>query len=199
MSYRSTTVIVPADSYDLVTLDDLKADLGIIVDTDDDFLTRAIGKASSAAAQYCGRVFPAETVEEVFDLCGKTSDTLLASRTPIVEITSITQGDTVLTAGDDYRYDAKSGIIYRVGGRWSGDDIAVTYAGGFDPIPLDLQGAAIDMVKALQFNRSRDPLLRSENILSGLYAYTLFDPSTAAAGTPQQVSAALDAYRVLAI
>lgn len=198
MFNRSTTVIIPADSYDLVTLDDLKADLGISIDADDDFLTRAIGKASSAAAQYCGRVFPVETVEDLFDLCGNSHAALQLSRAPIVEIVSVAQGDTVL-AQDDYRIDAKAGLIFRSDGRWSGSDITINYTGGFDPIPLDLQGAAIDMVKGLQFNRSRDPLLRSENILSGLYAYTLFDPSQSASGTPKQVAYALDSYRVMSL
>ena len=74
--------------------------------------------------------------------------------------------------------------------------------GGYDPIPIDLQAAATEMVKAVPFNRTRDPSLRSENILSGLYAYTLFDPASSGVqpGSVQQVAAStLDFYRLPAL
>lgn len=196
--YRITTVTTPADSYDLVALEDFKSDLGITVDTDDDFLQRAIGKASLAAAQYCDRVLVAEEVVDTF--VGHHSSALKVSHYPIIEINSITQGSgDIMVEGADYRVDMAAGVIYRIGCSWGGDPVVVDYEGGYSEIPLDLQGAATDIVKALQFNRTRDPMLRSENILSGLYAYTLFDSGTSTSGTAQQVRTTLDSYRAMSV
>lgn len=207
MSTLATTIVtVPADSYDLVTLADLKADLNILDTSQDAFLSRAISKASAAASQYCNRVFAFETVADTFDLSFSRlqwggEGSLQASRWPVGTITSLIEAGTALVQDTDYRIDIASGIIWRLGSSglvtsWRNSPVVFTYAAGFDPIPFDLQDAATKIVQALQFNRTRDPMLRSENILSGLYAYTLFDPSTMPAGTADQVASTLDNYRV---
>jgi hypothetical protein len=187
-----TTVVTPAESYDLVSLENLKLDLGIVTDADDDYLQRAISRASAAVSAYCNRVFVVESVQDVFVCSG--SESLVAGRFPIISDTLEIGGDTY-EEGGAYRLDARRGIVELASGIWP-SALTITYDAGFDPIPLDLQAAVSDMVKALQFNRSRDPQLRSENILSGLYAYTLFDPGALPAGTPRQVSAILDHYRI---
>lgn len=185
-----TTVITPATSYDLVSLEDFKLDAGITSDVDDVYLERAISRASSAIMSYCGRVFAVETVKDDFACSGEGS--LVLSRYPVISVTA-TNG-----LGAGYILDSARGIVSPTDGKWTGS-VSFTYEAGLDPIPLDLQGATSEMVKALQFNRSRDPSLRSENILSGLYAYTLFDASTSSAGTAQQVAAILDYYRMQVI
>lgn len=179
-----TTVITPADSYDLVTLEDYKIDAGITTSTDDVYLARAISRASSAIMTYCGRIFAAEEVRDDFTCHNEHS--LILSRFPVISVTSMTG----VSAG--HTLDSARGLI--LGSTGTGP-ASITYVAGLDPIPLDLQGAVGEVVKALQFNKSRDPSLRSENILSGLYAYTLFDSSTSASGTAQQVAAILDRYR----
>jgi hypothetical protein len=65
----STTVLVPATSYDLTDLATVKDELSIptLDVTRDPFLTRAIKQMSSAVSHYCNRVFPVETVRDVFD------------------------------------------------------------------------------------------------------------------------------------
>jgi hypothetical protein len=50
------------------------------------------------------------------------------------------------------------------------------------------------LVKATRFSRSRDPALRSENILEGLYSYTLFDSFKTEGNIPPPVAAKLDPY-----
>jgi hypothetical protein len=201
----TTTVIAAAESYDLVTLDDLKDDLSISGTDSDAFLARAISKASAAAAQYCNRVFALETVEDVFDLTfsrlqASGEQALQASRFPIASIASLVEGTTALVQDTDYRLDMASGLLYRLSGTavtsWCATPVTLTYDAGYDAIPLDLQDAVTQMVSAMNFSRTRDPLLRSENILSGLYAYTLFDPTQVPAGTAEQVASTLDAYRV---
>lgn len=64
-----TNVLVAAATYDLVDLDTVKDELNITsTDTSkDDFLSRAITQVSAAVANYCNRVFPVETVKDIFD------------------------------------------------------------------------------------------------------------------------------------
>lgn len=185
----STVVITPAVTRDLITLENLRIDLGTAASADDEFLNRAISRASAAAETYCGRVFAVETIADTF---AATCGPLWLSRAPVIEVTSVVRDETTLTA-DDYVLDADTGRLRLTSGY--GSEIIVTYEAGYATIPLEIQGAVGEIVKALQFNRTRDPLLRSENILSGLYAYTLFDQGSSPAGTAQQVSNMLDAYR----
>jgi hypothetical protein len=179
-----TTVIEAADTYDLITLDDFKVDAGITTDADDVYLARAISRASSAIMTYCGRVFAVETVRD--DFIESSAGALLLSRYPVI---SVTEASGVSSG---YTIDSARGMILGPG---ASSSASVTYTAGYESIPLDLQGAVGEIVKALQFNKSRDPSLRSENILSGLYAYTLFDAGSSGAGTAQQVAMILERYR----
>ena len=181
--YRRTEVITPAESYDLIDLDTLKLDLGITVDTDDEYLQRAISRASVAIMGYCGRVFAVETVTDSFSPNGSSS--LVCSHYPVIEVESALGG---------YNLDMRRGLICHPTSSWT-SAFSITYSGGYEEIPLDLQAAVLEVVKAIQFNRTRDPQLRSESILSGLYAYTLFDSKSLPAGTPGQVAGILDRYR----
>jgi hypothetical protein len=206
MTVRVTsTVIAAAASYDLVALDDLKADLGIADSASDSFLARAISKASAAAAQYCNRMFVRETVQDVFDLSlarlqARGEAVLLARSCPVASVAGLVEGTVTLVRDTDYRVDLAAGQFYRLSNgadaSWCATPVTLTYDAGFDEVPLDVQAAVTQMVNAMNFDRTRDPLLRSENILSGLYAYTLFDPGQVPAGTAEQVASTLDAYRV---
>jgi hypothetical protein len=64
-----TRVLAPAASYDLTDLVAAKDELRISATdvTKDTFLARAITQISAAVASYCARVFPVETVQDVFD------------------------------------------------------------------------------------------------------------------------------------
>lgn len=191
----STTVITPAVSRSLISLENLRIDLGTAASADDEFLERAIARASTVAETYCGRVFAAETVEDRF-CCGPYG-ALWLSRSPVIEIVSITNDGEAVDASS-YHLDRAIGRIVPLSFSW-GSEVLVRYEAGYAEIPLDIQGAVGEIVKALQFNRTRDPLLRSENILSGLYAYTLFDANASPAGTAQQVAAILDSYRTVSL
>lgn len=210
MTVRVTTTIGagPANNGDLVALADLKTDLGIASgDTSDDvFLARAITRASAAIAQYCNRVLPKQTLTDTFDLTfarlqARGEPSLQASDWPVITITSLTENGTALVKDSDYRVDTAAGLLYRLDGNgqdasWCTTPVVLTYDAGYAAVPLDVQGAVSAVVSSLKFNKTRDPLLRSENILSGLYAYTLFDPTQVPAGTAEQVAGTLDNYRI---
>ena len=62
-----STVLTAASSYDLTTLANIKDDLAIpSTDTSSDAtLARFITEQSALVAQYCNRVFPIETIQDV--------------------------------------------------------------------------------------------------------------------------------------
>ena len=96
------SVTTAASTYDLVSLADVKADWAITGTdaTRDAFLSRAISRCSTAAGQYCNRVFPSEMVTETFfaerDIQPRMNyggvDPLQLTRWPIVAITSVVEG-----------------------------------------------------------------------------------------------------------
>jgi hypothetical protein len=81
--------------------------------------------------------------------------------------------------------------------RWSGLPIVVLYQAGFPQIPPDLADAALQLVKARYFARTRDPRLRSR-IVPGVYESTwAYGAGPGAEGDlPLDVMAMLDRYRV---
>lgn len=60
-----TTVLTSAPSYALTDLATVRDELDANDDTNDIFLSRAITQASAVIANYCNRVFPVETVQDL--------------------------------------------------------------------------------------------------------------------------------------
>lgn len=95
-----------------------------------------------------------------------------------------------------------AGWIYRLNSSdavasWSGASIIVDYDGGYDTIPGDLQGAALDWIRIGQGAGTRDPLLRSETIpdvISQTWV-TAVDLASASTSIPSSVRDTLWAYK----
>jgi len=203
-----TTVIEPAETYDLVSLSDVKTELGITGTTDDAWLSSVIERASAAAAQYCNRVFAAETVKDEFwpqrdgypwIIPGGIAP-LQLTRWPVSAVDSVLENSVALSAPSDYRVDAAPGRLIRIGGegyprKWPAWPISVQYIAGFATIPYDIQDAVVRMVKSRWFQRKRDPLLRQEDI-PGVYSATYWvDASSSSGAITPDISDLLDNYR----
>jgi hypothetical protein len=210
-----TTLVTAASApsggarYDLTSLASVKTELNITSGTDDAFFKGLISRASAAAASYCNRVFPVETVtDEVwaqrsptrFNVPG-TFDPLTLSRFPIVAISAITQNSVALVDGTDFRIDYDKGQLIRLNAlgtpiQWSVYPISVTYSAGYATIPYDVVDAVIRMVKNRWFMRTRDSSLRQENI-PGVIEQQFWVATGAEAGamTPDVIDL-LDGYRV---
>lgn len=212
---RITTLVTPAVApsggvvYDLTTLPVVKADLGITTGTDDLFFKGLISRASAAAASYCNRVFPVETVtDEFFPICGpglsvlsRDRAPLTLSRWPIVAVTTVTENAVVLVAGTDFRIDYDKGQLIRIDSSgnpsyWPNYQLAITYSAGYATIPYDVIDAVIRMVKNRWFMRTRDSSLRQQAI-PGVIEQQFWVATGAEAGamTPDVVDL-LDGYRV---
>lgn len=182
MSARSQlSITTPADSYDLISLSDVKDDWGISVATDDAFLSRSISRCSQAAAQFCNRVFPVETVVESFEVERDTQpmmnfggvDPLQLTRWPIQTIGPVVEGTgagaVTLALSADYLLDAARGFLIRLDGdgnpkNWPAKQTSVTYAAGFPSIPLDIQDAVSRMVWTRYAERKRDPFIKRQRV-----------------------------------
>jgi len=176
MRSRITKVTVPATTYDLISLIDFKDDKSIADNSDDRFLSRAISICSTAAQNFCNRVFAQETVVETFypdrdtqaSIYPQGGDPVFLSRWPIISIASVVQDVTAtpLVYLTDYDYDPDTGeLLYLKSdgnpGLWDPLKLVVTYTGGFATIPLDVQGAITRMVYSMYSERLRDPLIKS--------------------------------------
>lgn len=123
------------------TLEFAKKRLGIDEQdtSQDDAIKACLAVALSLAETYCDRglEFKEDVVEEFERMWQRT---LRVYRYPIKEVTSINTIDPVLQssmqANSDVWLDKKAGIIKGV---WCGYDVEVTYSGGYDPLPADLE------------------------------------------------------------
>lgn len=193
-------------STSLTTLQAVKDELQITDTSEDDYLTRQIALASAAVCSYLGIVMAddgtvtlgRETLIQTFT--PPTSGPVLSMlRRPIVSVTSLSEDGSTIEA-EKYSFDY--GNIKRIGASWSRVEYVVEYVAGWllpedsgRNLPVEIEDAAISLIKASRFSRSRDPLLRSENILTGLYSYTLFDPREGNSPLPPEVAAKIDRFR----
>jgi hypothetical protein len=206
-----TTVLQAADSYDLISLCDLKGDLGVTTTADDAYLQRRITEMSQVARQYMNRTLQVETVRDQFwlqrdpypwQLPGGAMP-LQLSRWPVIAVTLLSEDDIELVEGTDFVVDAEVGQLTRMLAadpyptRWRTLPITVEYSAGFDPIPADVSGAVSRAVKGQYLGRSRDPAIKSQSA-AGIYAASYNTQSGGAYGgvlTPD-VYGILDGYRV---
>lgn len=168
MIYRSlVTVLEPATSYDLISIDQVKAFYNISTTVDDVRLQTLITLQSKIISDYCQRVFAKEKVEETIYVneTAPASDVIALplDRWPVTKVYGITRDSASLTEGTDFRIDNKSGTLH---GSLVGDEVTVTYDAGYElPVmaPGPLSMAVIVEVRQSFFYGSRDPMIRMIN------------------------------------
>lgn len=172
-----TTVTDQASSYDLTSLANAKAELGITVTTYDTILARYVKSASIAAAQYCNRVFVVETVQDKFFRLVNSArmfysrpDVLQLSRWPIVDaVTSVVEDGTTLVVGTDFLTDLTNGQLTRIDSSglrraWCASIITVQYDAGYETIPADIEDAVLRMVSSRYSAKGRDRNVKQETV-----------------------------------
>lgn len=185
----SITVVTPANHGLLTTLQRVKLELGVSGTTDDAVLVGMIDRASSAIATETRRTFGIETVTETLD--GTGSRLLGLTRTPIIEITEVTEDSSAIT---DYSVeDADAGALYRANGwgrsgglrMWGTEAFSsgyilpgyqdqrysVTYEAGYrlpdeasPTLPGAVEQACLETVKAWYSSRDVDPAIASVKV-----------------------------------
>lgn len=214
------TVTTPAQNTALTTLDNVKTELSILTTDEDAYLSKLILRVSSGAAGQLnfgtaedgtvtlGREDLVETIDlntSCFRRHRSHDMSIALSRLPVVSIASVEEDGTALTS-DQFESTNALGFLYRLSGEcrvhWRARKLVVTYTAGWllpddtgRNFPEEFEGAVIAWIKALRFNRSRDPLLQAENILGGLYSYRNFSPSDFPEGIPIEMMRMFDQYR----
>lgn len=122
----------------------LRARVGLDpTDASKDVVIAATEAAALAICEtYCDRFFEFKADAQEQILPGRYS--LLVKRYPLVSVTSITrEGSTDPLDPSSYAVVNESGVILRGGGCWASGLYTVDYAGGYDPLPPDLQWALL--------------------------------------------------------
>lgn len=204
---RITTVKTAATSYDLTTLDVVKAELDIANNESDTFLGRYLSWASAALSVECDRVFAAETVEDkiwparALSPIASGVEVLQLSRFPVISVASLTDDGTVLTEGTDFVVDVMCGQVRRLdsGGRlvgWGSAPKVVEYEAGYEDIPGDLQDAVTRMVRNRFRSKGRDSYLMSESIPGVRDSRWWIATGNDAGNVPPDIADLIGSYRV---
>jgi hypothetical protein len=160
---------------DLVTVEIANAALDIEADTASDAqLADEITACSLTIATMCNRVFAKQDYRETFVFhSGEATAVLTLSRYPVDEIAEITL-DGMAVNETEYEIEPSSGMVYRIGGKWS-SRVVVTYTAGFDlpdDAPPQLARACLVMLCEQRNAIGRDDNVRS--LTHGDEAITFF-------------------------
>lgn len=214
-AYRISRTVLPAASLDLVTLAQAKAVLGIDAsDTSQDAIISAhIAQVSAAINNYCDRIFVRQGYRDQFRQCSAWlgyGEPLWTRQSPIavdgtgMAIAAVAQNGVTIDPAY-WEVDVERGTFYStdggyVMGSWIGDTVVIDYTGGFDPIPADVEGAALEWL-AGRYSLGGAmagpmPGLRSETI-PDLIEQTWSDAAAASSAStmPPGVTQTLNFYR----
>lgn len=183
--------------FDLTTVEAVNAMLGLTSDTGNDTeVATEITAASQIIAAYCNRVFAQETVIETFRIrsYGEHWHSLPLSRYPVSDIGSV-YVDDVLLSDIYYECESNSGLLYKIGGCWSGK-VVVTYMGGYslpDDAPAALARACLEYIKTQRANAKRNLAVRDVWHNQSRVAY--FSGGELGAGIPTHITDLLAQYK----
>ncbi len=147
---------------ELVTLSQVKLDLGITGFTEDAFLRVLLNGASAVVQAHCGRSFAMESVEETFRDIECNAVTL--ARYPIISVDTVRENGVEL-APADIDCDFASGLIYRLSNNrrsaWCTPLLVIEYYSGYESVPDVVKRATLNLTRLMYAQANRDPTLRS--------------------------------------
>jgi hypothetical protein len=169
-------VVTPAADPSLLTIEQLRFAAGVAAgNTSRDPELQDLGdRVSADIASACNirsdgvnvPTLRSETVRETFRQRG-CDDMLFLARRFISDLVSVSDAGTALVDTDTV-LDAEAGMIYRVSGAcemiWSRGDAVIEYTAGFEDVPADLVGAAMDLARLRLSSDARDPLVKGESV-----------------------------------
>jgi hypothetical protein len=149
---------------DLVTIEDVKLELDITSDAEDEKIEAGITRVSKMIAEECNRVFGLSRGTETFAFdTGETTrpgQKLALSLYPVTEVETLTLNGSEV---EDYSLDKERGLIWIEGVSWSGTAV-VEYEGGYDLPdngPAKLQAAVIEEIRQRRAVSTSDPTVQS--------------------------------------
>jgi hypothetical protein len=180
-----------------------------LANVDTGLLELLIDAASDAAERLCHREFKRKSLTENYD--GDNQRQIVLQAFPVQSLTTVvftgSLGSTTTygaatdpTAAEVFVYEVDTGILrFRPGSNVTRfprgvKNIAVTYEGGFDPIPSDLQYAIIQMIEHLAAQDESDLGLKSERLGDYQATFQSVTGQGLAAEWPGQVVSVLSRY-----
>jgi hypothetical protein len=176
-------VLTPADSYALVTLDEVKSILGLppTNTSEDTQLQMWIDQYSDVIATMCQRVFAYEQVAETWRGDGTPFDSprLFLTHYPVVDadIVSVESPRGNILDPSVYEVEPQSGKM-RIDGAWT-DPVTVTYSGGYllpDAAPPALKAATILLIQAARLQQRLNATGGVRMVRHGDTMVQYFDP-----------------------
>ena len=128
----------------LATLSALKSFLNISGTEADTFLTDCLKYATGIIHRYVGRQIEATDYDEYYD--GTASNFVILNEYPIVSVSLLKSGDTMISS-DDYKIYQEKGIIKLTSGYFTRGDqnIQVQYRGGYETVPEELALVCVEI------------------------------------------------------
>jgi hypothetical protein len=189
-------VLTPADSYALLTLDELKAILNVpLTDTSEDAqLQMLIDQYSDVVATMCNRVFAYETVEETWRCSDSPRLFLTRYQVADADLVSVESPRGSVLDPTIYELENTSGKL-RIEGAWA-EPVTVTYSGGYqlpDAAPQSLKAATGMLIQGARMQGRTTSGIQS--VTHGDTRVQYFDPSQASkAGSGADVGGLLYKY-----
>lgn len=169
------TVTIPAATSTLASIEAMRLAAGLVAtDESRDVELALLNKRISADIAVACRVavgngndptLRQETLTQVFRKLKRRS--LVLARRHNIEIVSVLVDHTPISTADFY-VESEAGMIFRLSGDqpvdWRGRSATVIYKAGFDAVPADLEGAAMDLARIRLSEARRDPLVKGERV-----------------------------------
>lgn len=211
---RTISVSAPAQPVALALLSDLKADLGIVDDSQNSRLSSLLLDASSLVLDYIGRPVLDNTWRDVIEIRHDQQRLSIALGVyPVTKILAfVLQNGMAFTSDQigDLDVQAESGIVYPPStgqALWGPGRYVITYQAGYTvpsdgsadkpqvwPLPRNISAAVKIAAKAAWHASDRDPLLRSESE-QGTGSSSWAATSAGSGGLPQAAADMLTGYR----
>jgi len=123
-----------------------------------------IASASSIITNYVGFEFePTEYTEYIDEIKG--GKYIVVKRVPVISITEIQVNGETYTG--EYSLDNKTGIIRFNTALVEDDDVKITYAAGYESVPVDIQYACVELVQYLKKRMSNSLVGESSKNIDG--------------------------------
>lgn len=179
-----------------ITLEEAKTRLGIdCTDPSQDAdVQAAVDYAIAIVEEYCQRNFAEQQQTEAFF---KPGNTIYLKNWPVASIDELQVDGEVITP--EYTIDMITGTLYLKAGtfnQYSDDLLSVQYTAGYNPVPLVLKNAALDVVNARYQTADEDPTrgpVKFERI-DGSVSVSYGDPGVSSEGSAY---GALQSYRMI--
>lgn len=206
------TVTVAASDLSLLTAQERRTAAGVSDATYDAELAVMDLRVAAAIAAECNIAIGSggdptlrrETLSETFR--NVRSDSLIFARRHEIEVTSITVDGATLD-DDEYEIDPESGILRRLDSDcfvdFCASKIVAVYDAGFDTVPTDLKGAAIDCLQSFWSRGQRDQMIKTyevdvdgiDRVRTDYFAVSSSGNYTQSAGIPDIASGQLKRFR----